>query len=420
MRTAILTDFISHDPAYSLCSVVANQLKMLADEDVTLFVRKGFNIKDTPEGYLGPTQKLVVLDPGKTGSNTVEVTAESEAEIVALEHQLEEHLADIDVVLTHDLIYQANMWKYHVAARRYATKQSKKRWLHWVHSSTDLGTARQTGRFANELAGRFPNSRLVAMHEEEVNRKGGMFGYERDQVVIVPNPLDIMEDYHPTTQAILKGKGSSAWQADIVIVYPARLDRGKQVEVIGEIGEALNLQGWNTLVFICDFHSTGGDKVNYRDEMKAKYGGFMTFVSDYGKETSYRVPHKVVMDLFDWADVFVHPSRSESDPLIVPEAAWKRNLLVLNFDLPVFRQYDGRALFGKFSSNIDVTNGLVGETNTTYANRKDYMAGQAKAIAYMVQQDPVLRNHRVVRQTRSLEAVKHKAFLPALDGILAW
>jgi glycosyltransferase involved in cell wall biosynthesis len=248
------------------------------------------------------------------------------------------------------------------------------------------------------------------MHEEEINRKGGMFGYERDQVVVIPNPLDTMEDYHPLTRTIL---GDKAWAADIIIVYPARLDRGKQVEVVGEIAEHLNLLGWSTLVIVVDFHSTAGDKATYRKELKDRFGAFMRFTSEV-EGASYHVPHKVVMDLMDYADVFIHPSRSESDPLTVPEAAWKRNLLMLNFDLPVFRQWDGRALFGKFSSNIDALSGLPGSTDTTYKDRAGYMRSRAQAIAYMVQQTPVLKNHRVVRQTRSLEAVRSKYLLPAL------
>jgi glycosyltransferase involved in cell wall biosynthesis len=406
MRTAILTDFVSHDPAYSLCGVVANQVKMLEGEDLTVFVRKGWNLEDCSP--YGP--RVVMLDPGKTGSNTVEVTPRSEEEITQLETQFIAHLAGIDVVLTHDLIYQANMWKYHVAARRYAAKHPKLRWLHWVHSSTDLGVARQTGVYQRELQGRFPNSQIVAMHEEEINRKGGMFGYERDQVVVIPNPLDTMEDYHPLTRRIL---GDKAWAADIIMVYPARLDRGKQVEVVGEIAEQLNLLGWSTLVIVVDFHSTAGDKATYRKELKDRFGAFMRFTSEV-EGASYHVQHKVVMDLMDYADVFIHPSRSESDPLTVPEAAWKRNLLMLNFDLPVFRQWDGRALFGKFSSNIDALSGLPGSTDTTYKDRAGYMRSRAQAIAYMVQQTPVLKNHRVVRQTRSLEAVRSKYLLPAL------
>lgn len=410
MKTAILTDFVSHDPAYSLCGVVANQAKMLAGEDLTVFVRQGFRIEDAAP--YGP--RVVILDPGKTGSNTVDVTPDSEREIDSLVEQFDRHLAGIDVVLTHDLIYQANMWKYHVAARRYAGRHPETRWLHWVHSSTDLGTSKQTGKYAAELKGPFPNARLVAMHKEEINRKGGMYGYERDQIVVIPNPFDPMEDYDPLTRTIL---GDRAYAADCIIVYPARLDRGKQVEVIGEIGDALNTQGWTTRVIVIDFHSTGGDKAAYRQSLKDRFGGFMAFTSDL-PGGGYALPHKVVMDLFDYADVFIHPSRSESDPLTVPEAMWKRNQLLLNFDLPVFRQYLGDALFGKFSSNMDVTTGLVGATDTAYSDRPAYMRDMARAIAYMIVQNPILANHRMVRQTRTIEAVRDKYLLPALAGVV--
>jgi len=413
MKAAILTDFGSHDAAYSLCGVVANQVKMLRDDnDLTVFVRG--NPKDFEKVY--ERARVVQLDPGEIGNNVVNVTAKSEEEIAHLHAQFETNFADIDVVLTHDLIYQPNMWKYHVAARRFAVKHPKTKWLHWIHSATNLGTINAAGRFKQELTNRFPHSWLVAMNDEEINRKAGPLGFEREQVVVIPNPLDIMEFYDPITRAILGGK---AWAADILIVYPARLDRGKQVEVVGEIAEQLNLAGWSTLVIVVDFHSTGGDKVNYRDELKERFGKFMGFTSDV-PGCAYHVSHRVVMDLFDYADVFVHPSVSESDPLIVPEAMWKRNLMVLNFDLPVFRQYDGRALFGKFSSAIDVTSGEVGETKTTYTSRGEYMAHLARAVAHMVGQDPIAKNHRLVRQTRSLEACKTKYLMPAIDGIVEW
>lgn len=417
MRTAILTDFISHDPAYSLCSVVANQVKMLAGKgELTIFVRKGFSVVDAVEAYPG-VDHVVVLDPGETGSNVVNITEQSDAESASLHEQLEHFLRPDTVVLTHDLIYQPNMWKYHVAARRFAEAHPETRWLHWVHSATDLGVAKQVGRFANEIAGPFPNSWLVAMHAEEIKRKGGMFGFTRERVVVIPNALDIMEDYHPITRQLL---GPDAYRLDALIVYPARLDRGKQVEVIGDIAAAMNAQGWPTRVIVLDFHSTAGDKDDYRQALKGLYGEFMTFASEHSRESSYRVPHEVVMDLLDYADVFIHPSRSESDPLIVPEAMWKRNLMVLNFDLPVFRQYDGQALMGKFSSNVDIATGEVGETKTTYSDRAGYMSHMAQAILHMLRQDAVLLNHRQVRQTRSLEAVANHNLLPAIAGIREW
>lgn len=410
MNIGILTDFISHDPAYSLCGVVLNQLKMLYGQNVTIFVRADPN--NFVDAYGDYAESIVELDPGETGSNKVTVTDKSEQEIESLVRQMDENFNEIDVMLTHDLIYQANMWKYHVAARRYAINSDMK-WLHWVHSSTDWNVAGKTKQFRKELKGRMPNSKLIAMHNEEINRKGGLYNYERDQIMVIPNPLDTTEGYHDFSKAIL---GDDIWRSDCVIVYPARLDRGKQVEVIGEIVDGMISDGWDVRVIIVDFHSTGGDKVKYRDELKERFGHFMKFTHDVMPDTSYRVPHKVVMDLFDYADVFIHPSRSESDPLTVPEAMWKRNLLVLNRDLPIFRQYDGRALFGQFSSNIDVLTGMSGSTETSYDDRKTYMAEIGRAIAYMMQQDMTMINHRLVRQTRSLEAVRWKFLLPAISA----
>jgi glycosyltransferase involved in cell wall biosynthesis len=409
MKAAILTDFVSHDDAYSLCNVVANQVKMLTrnGHECKVLVRKGFPEEQQYEGA-----ETVVLDHGETGSNEVKVTDRSASEIDALERQLGEALLDCSVVLTHDLIYQANLWKANVAARRVGKNIPSLRWLHWVHSSTNLKTAEKAGRFRKELEEPFPNSKLVAMHVEEVMRKGHLYGYERNQIVLVPNPLDVMAHYHPVAKYVLAGDW---WKADAIAVFPARLDRGKQPHIILEVFSELRQLGWDARVVIVDFHSTGGDKASYRNEMIQQHGDFVTFTSTL-EGNEYHIPHRAVMDLFDYADVFIHPSRSECDPLTVPEAAWKRNLLVLNYDLPVFRLWDGGALHYKWSSNIDVNTGLPGETNTAYGNWRRYCADTAAAIAHMLQNDMPLANHRRVRQERSLEAVAARHFLPVVLG----
>ena len=112
-NVAILTDFVSHDPAYSLCGVVSQQVKMLGK------VRVLARHKDEAM-RLAYGDDVWLIDPGEIGNNVVNVTPESEKEITNLFIQLCAALDDVDVVLTHDLIYQANMWKYHVACRRIA------------------------------------------------------------------------------------------------------------------------------------------------------------------------------------------------------------------------------------------------------------------------------------------------------------
>ena len=409
-KVAIFTDFSNFDPAYSLCRVVQSQVRMLVRGGYrpVLLVRKGFQQFHAP-AYDGA--EIVELDPGTPEGNEVQVSEKSGEEIAGLAAQLREVLKEVDVVLTHDLIYQPSLWKHHVAARRVAKFFSGLHWYHWVHSATNLGVAEKVEQFRQELRGKFPGSKLVAMHAEEVNRKGSLYGYEQDEIVIVPNPVDFLEDFHPAAKQLVEKAKLMA--ADIVGFFPCRLDRGKQAHILIEVFAGLCKKGFDARVVIADFHSIAGDKLTYREEMRKQaedYGVPVFFTSDLegtenGAPFNYCIPHKAVLDIMELADVLVHPSRSESDPLILPEAAWKRCGLVLNFDLPVFRQYDGQALMYKFSSAIDVMTGMPGETKTEHSDRAAYMAHVAAGIAYQMEHNSVLRLHAKMRKERSLEGV---------------
>jgi glycosyltransferase involved in cell wall biosynthesis len=395
-------------------------MKMITDAGLAckLIVRPGFNADAAPPGV-----EVVEVDPGKIGDNTVEVTDRSGFEIAHLTEQLTHILEDVSVVLTHDLIYAANLWKYHVACRRIARERNDLHWYHWVHSATDLGVANQVKQFRGELAGRFPRSTLIVMHEEEMIRKQVGFGYDRHSTAIVPNPIDFTADYHPAALEAIER--ASLWDADVIAVYPCRLDRGKQPHILIEIFAKLCEMGWNAWAVIVDFHSThdgsstGGDKAIYRDEMKLQardLGANVLFTSDLEyPSANYHIPHKAVMDLFEFADMLVHPSVSESDPLILPEAAWKRCGLMLNYDLPVFRLYQGNALMYRFTSGIDVTTGLVGSTATTYDNRDAYMGSAAAAIADLMTNDAVLSMHAQVRKARNLYTIWTRYLWPLVN-----
>ena len=137
----------------------------------------------------------------------------------------------------------------------------------------------------------------------------------------------------------------------------------------------------------------------------------MFFTSDLkggvpGTPYNYCVPHQVVMELFEIGDVLVHPSRSESDPLILQEAIWKRCGLVLNYDLPFFRLYDSDGTMARFSSDIDVLSGQVGFTKTDVD--ASYYKRVANAVAYQIEHNPVLRLHKEARKERSLQGVSKK------------
>lgn len=406
MKVVILTDLLNCDPAYSISTVVKNQLLMLKMQQFNpvLVVKNGYD--GSFDAY---TNNIIQINQGTT-DNFVKIDDKTDAEIEEIYNELKPTIQGCNVVITHDLIYQAALWKMHVAAYRLALENPNVRWLHFVHSSTNLNTKAKTGKYQQELSGRFPNSLLAVFHREEQRRKAGLHGYEIDQTAIIPNPFDITEYYEPITKQIINY--NKLWMADIIAVYPCRLDKGKQPEIIIEIFKHLNEVGLYAPVILADFHSTDGKKAKYRQQLKQIAGTLpVVFTSDY---EPYHVPHKVIRELFEYGDVLVHPSRSESDPLIIPEAMWHGCGLVLNMDLRPFHQWNPM-IEGKFSSNIDITTGETGTTETGYGNRDVYMRGIAHQIVYHMNNNPVLGGHVRIRKERSLEAVS-KLLAGALHG----
>jgi len=92
-------------------------------------------------------------------------------------------------------------------------------------------------------------------------------GYEEDQIRVVNHATDIPRffDFHPLSQKLCDK--FDILSADIIGCYPLRLDRGKQPEYVIKIFKALKENECKVRLLIIDFHSTGGDKVAYREEL---------------------------------------------------------------------------------------------------------------------------------------------------------
>jgi glycosyltransferase involved in cell wall biosynthesis len=415
-KVAIVTNFRGYDPAYGLCRYVKNLVKILVRGGYKprLIVRKGFDHRKA-DNYSGA--EIVEIDPGKTGANRVRVTEQSEQEIIALENQLYEALKDRQVAFTHDLIFQKDLWKYHVAARRLTKRLTRLQWLHVVHSASLLNTASKTKQYRRELKGKFPNSRLIIFDREATNRYGTTYQYEVNEMVVIPVPVDFISGFHPLTKEIIKV--NNLMRADIIIVYPCRLDRGKQPDIVIEVAAELVKAGFDTRVILANSYSNAGDKAAFREELRrqAKKASVpLVLTSDYD-EARVRTPHQVVMDLFELGDILIQPSRSESYSRILTEAAWKRCGLVLNFDLPIFRQYNGEALLYKFSSDVDTGTGMFGSTESEYKDREAYMRHVAAGVAHLMINNSSLSLHRLMRQERSLEGVWPR-YWAAIEGIV--
>jgi len=341
--------------------------------------------------------------------------------------ELIENLKDVDVVLTHDLIYQPESLKLNFACRQ-AIKEddhvSKIRWLHWVHSATGPGTLgkelQQSDVYYDIISQKFPNSFVIFPNAYSIPRVARDFGYEENEVKVVPHSTNLPGfcGWDPLVIKLVMEKNMLS--ADAIAVYPIRLDRGKQVEVVIKIMAQLKKLDYVVRVIIPDFHSTGGDKVTYREDLKkiALDWGLndfdLTFTSEFHESWKTSVPHKVIHDLFELSNVFILPSKSETYSLIAQEAALLGNLLVLNHDFAPFRDiYGPNAVYKQFSSNIGF-DGLDGEITTTYGDEKGYYHDVAMRIKYELENNMVLAQQKRLRKERNPLSVFRQFLEPLL------
>lgn len=375
-KVAIFTTFDSYSEAYSLTRIASEQIKMLT--------RNGYKPVVIVQDSFEPKKAFALPDveirrtPVVACHNEIKKDETFDADVDAIERSLDEALKDIDIVLDHDVIYQNAALKYNFAARRVAKKYPKIKWLHWIHSATSpvtLDALRPifTDAYLDLVKVPFPNSLYVFFNHYSIPRIAKDFGISEELVKVVHHPSDIGQVLGLTLDVAKFADEKEIFKADAICVYPCRLDRGKNVEAAIKTMASLKQFDLKPTMIVVDFHSTGGDKVTYRDDLKnigIDYGlseGELIFTSDYIDKWTVEVPYEDTQAIMRLANVFIMPSRSESYSLITQEAGINKCVIVLNFDFPPFRDIFGpNAIYRKYSSNIDVLTGLSGNTDTAY------------------------------------------------------
>lgn len=425
-RVAIFTNFSSFSEGYSLNRVVMNQIRMLLDHGYEPTVIVGDNFHPVQD-YADP-RVIIKRIPDVPVSNEVKMDSTFDQDVGALEKALAVALEGINVVLTHDIIYQPACVKHLVAAKRLAQRRSDLLWLHWIHSATSpytLGTLRPlfVDEYAKIISEKFPNSFYIFFNHYSIPRIAKNFNIDDGDVKVVHHPTDIKKFFKiedSSWELIVK---KDILSADVICTYCIRLDRGKQVEAVVKTMGALKHNGNKVRLIIGDFHSTGGDKVNYRDEIKniaiewGLVGDDITWLSEQKADWNVEVPYEVISDFERLSNVFVMPCKSESYSLITQECGLSGVAMVVNRDFPPFRDIFGWAphQFG-FSSNINSTTGLDGETTTTPDNEKDYYLNVAKVIQYELKNDRTLALKTMLRKDRNMHAIFVNELEPLFYG----
>lgn len=414
-RVAIFTNFSSYSEAYSLTRVVSNQIRMLVDHGYEPVVIVGDNFH--PVFDFADPRVIIKKIPDVPVSNEVQMDSTFDQDVTLLEKVLSEALDGVDVVLTHDIIYQPACVKHLVAAKRIAARRPELRWLHWIHSATSPYTLQElrplfVDEYAKIIGEKFPNSFYIFFNHYSIPRIAQNFKIDDGDVKIVHHPTDIKAFMKIEDDSWDLIKKYDILSADVICTYPIRLDRGKQVEkVIKTIG-ALKHLGNSVRLIIGDFHSTGGDKVEYRKECQKIAEEWeltkneIIWLSEQKAEWEVEVPYKNISDFERLSNVFVGASVSESYSLITQEAGISGVAMIVNRDFPPFRDIFGWAPHQiPFSSNIDALTGLDGNTETKVTDEKDFYLNAAKMLQYELKNDRALVLKTFLRKERNLDFI---------------
>lgn len=427
MNIAILTMFNGLSKTYSLVTVVEEQLQILlsSGHHVSLLVCQDCPDTERYGIYLDERIEWIKVTnryngeqihwrdySGSTGD--VHPTFFEEAAVIAKD--LAGILSNTDVCIMHDILYQGWHLIHNVAIREAQSLLPNVRFVAFTHSlpvqRPDLIEWPFSARFSP-----MPNTTFVYPTRSGLDALAAQYDVTREHCSVVNNSLNLLENADSNILSL--SEQVDLLSPDILIVYPGRLTTGKQFEKAAALAGAIrSVSGLSLRMICCDFPSLDIHAHIYKSIIKEegmKHGlqeNDLVFTSDLGWKDGF--PHRAVMDLFRYSNLFICPSYSESFGLIVLEAASGGNFLVLNQAVPALEELGTRlkAYFMRWNArNIGYS------TVEHYSpSETDYYREHAVRIVELIQANQVLQAKTIIRQQYSSHWIWKHQLEPILTG----
>lgn len=413
-KIAILTNFMEFNPGNSLTGIVSDQIKMLRSNGHEVHLVVNSNYHDPALDHdIHPILPFFKLKDYRTSSN------------ISLKHQeyaveTSKHLFyflegnKIDIVLTHDIMFQGWFLPYCLGVRSVSSKLPNIKWFHWVHS---IPTGMWDWWDIRMLR---PNHKLISPSYSNQHHLAKQFrGLFSDTICIhhIKDPRTWF-DFDFDLQEFIK-QYPSIMQSDVLQVYPASSDRltAKRLSEVLQIFGQIKQQGYSVCLVVANQWATTltrkEDLKKYKWEAECrglKPGVDLIFTSEF-MEPKYEsgIPKKMVRDLFQLSNLFIFPTREESFGLVLPEASLAGGcLLVLNRSLEVLNEVSGgNALFFDF-----------GSFNKPFSNIKGdaYYVEIARTIMSKMFTNEAVRAKSYIRQRYNWDNLYKEEYLPAFKS----
>lgn len=354
-KVGIFTTFYDFDRAYSLCSVVYDQLVAHVKRGYTpvLFVLESFKEEayaDLPKGVeVRPVVPQIILEP-YVGLKYPETWQQDVDRVV---DAMKQYAQDIDIMIAHDIVFIDTYLPYNIALR---TANLPCKFLHWIHSAPSPRPVMENNIHANRYT-MPPNSKLVYLNHDKTVALAEMYGTYATNVRVVPNSRDPRTFWglDPFVEKLIEKY--DIFSADIISVYPLSTPRmmdGKQLGVVIGIHKQLQKLGYKTRLIVPNAHANADKERDLCKKLQAENPGLIFTSLEDAPNNELGMSSKVVSDLFRLSNVFIFPSISENCSLVLLEAMLSGSLLVLNKDCSGLQEFGAEnALYFKFG-NLDM------------------------------------------------------------------
>lgn len=343
---------------YSLVYVVNNQIKSLIDNGYRLRV---LLLEGCPSGlYKNKVDYRSCIPCCLYDDKKYKDKGVPSVIVGKIEKILTNNLRDIDVVITHDLLYLPKYFIYNAAIRQTGIKLKKIKWLHWVHSHPQI-IHKNVKYPYNVLWRGMANSKFICVNKTYKIFFAKMYNVSTKAISTVYNYRDIFDFLKIDKLAKIIIKRADLLSADVVSIMPVSLNRiRKQLEINIYLMAALKERGCSVkLVFAAPFtHSIDAFYFLRLKWLAHKIGlsdNEVIFTFDLDRRLHKGCPEGTIRGLFQVSNIFIQPSLHEACSIILLEAAITKNLCVLNESVASFKELVGdNAIWIKCGDLYDV------------------------------------------------------------------
>lgn len=350
MRVGIFTTFYKIDPAYSLCSVVLDQLTALVKNghSPVLFVLPSFKDDELVQDGV-EIRKVVpqlILEPYK-GLGYPEHWKE---DVEKVKEFSKKNCQDITHLICHDIFFIDTYLPYNIGLR---DAELPAKLFAWTHSAPSDRPELKDNPHANRYT--LPkNCKLVYLNHDKVTALAEMYGAWDKDVRVVHNARDPRTFWNLDPLVLHLIESYSLLEADIISVYPLstpRMISGKGLDKAIKLHSKLKKLGYKTRMVVCNGHANAQPDQRLIAETRVWAANLDTpienheliFTSQEGKEYELGVSPVVVSDMFRLSNIFIFPTVSENSSLVLLEAMLSGCILVLNGSVGTLREHAGES-----------------------------------------------------------------------------